>query len=127
MTAQPHHGQGRGFHGHREGEQQAAVVLDHQSEAGQVAEDRAAHQAGGQTGTPHGKTRPEQEDRGHEFQDTSPHATPGFRAELLEDVFRLRRAGELEVQGLEEDGGGQDLEKPADPLMNATGLHWAPP
>ena len=51
-----------------------------------------------------------------QLDDARADAAPGLGAELLEDVDRLRGAGELEEQGLQEDGCDDQLGGPAEEL-----------
>lgn len=68
-----------------------------------MAPDRAEHDPAGEAGAQPCETRHEEQDRGDQLDDAAADPPERLRANLCEDKNRLRRTGEFEEQGLDED------------------------
>ena len=96
--------------------EQFAVIADQgegDAEFGEVEEDGSADDAEGEEGSVSRGGRDEQQDGGNEFGDAGSDAPPGLHVECGEDVDRLGGGGEFEVEGLQEDDGGETAQSPA--------------
>lgn len=96
--------------------EQFAVVADQRegdAEFGEVEEDGSADDAEGEQGSVGGGGGDKEQDRGDQFGDAGTDAAPWLHVEGGEDVDRLWGGGEFEVEGLQEDDGGEAAESPA--------------
>ena len=93
-------------------EQLPVVIFDHDAQAGEMKEERAAHDAQPQHRPDSGSPGDQQEDRGYELDDAGTNAAPGFHTQFRKNVHRFLRGAEFEEERLQQDDGRQDPEDP---------------
>ena len=95
--------------------------MDLDPEHRQMTHDRAAHHTEADQGG-HGRGRRNQQSHHDgELDERGGDPSPRLHPEGLEDVHRLGRSGELEEQGLAENGGRDDLGGPSEPVGATVG------
>ena len=103
VAAQEKDDRARNEYGHGEYEKEPAVVLDHYAELGQVAHDRAAHNAQGKDRAYRHGRRDQKKYYGYELNDSRPDAAPRLKPQGREDISGLFGPGEFEKQRLKKN------------------------